>query len=55
MTKGELIRALEPYTDDIELWMEADGLSMAPVGGATYDPKGPYDRDEAVLVFYPGE
>ena len=51
MTKAELILALEPFTDDIEIWMESDaGLSR--VGSIDYDPNG-VDNDYAVLVISP--
>ncbi len=51
MTKAELLKALEPFTDDIEIWMEVDA-GLARVGDVDYDPKG-VDDDCAVLIVSP--
>ena len=51
MTKSEMLAALEPFSDDIEIWMEADaGYKL--VGNVDYEPKG-IDDDYAVLIICP--
>jgi hypothetical protein len=56
MTKSELLKALEPYTDDIEIWMR-DGnnkdASVACIEHIHYEPKGIDDDYDAALVVSP--
>jgi hypothetical protein len=52
MTKAELLKALEPFTDDIEIWMEADA-GLVRVGSVDYETKGIDDEGLAALIICP--
>jgi hypothetical protein len=53
MTKAELLKALEPFKDDIVLWMEADA-GVALVGSISYEPDGIERGDNvAALIICP--
>lgn len=49
MTKRELLELLEPFDNDVHLWMEVDA-GIAPVGYADYQASGPEDEGPIILL-----